>query len=1822
VKFFDSNSGDPVAVVLFLRVASPTSPGPPTAFVGLLAGDKVPVGYYDRGKGQWLPVAPDGRVVQLLSGELFDGDFFSHSDEAAALIAAGFQDEDIFWRAEIQHFSPVDLNLPIDTNGTYPKLGDLQSEDPYKDPCEQSGASTVLCQTMALGESVKVAGTDLTLNYRSNRVPGRRSAFQTLIPLTGDNANGDILRIDLEVLVAGHRFEYSFPDTQHPGVIIGAANQSFPFDAWDGTDAYGRQTQGQQPVTVRVGHVFSAEYTEPFDTREPSFGVISDSMVTLAPARDEVTLWQQWKTNLGIWNARSIGLGGWTLSVHHAYDPVGRLLHLGNGDVHSAERLAIPATISAVAGGAAGPLYTPEGVAIGQDGLMYVTERDNKRIVRVEQNGTVTYFAGCDADICGYAEEGDLVDLPLLAPSAIIAGTDGDFFIADDTGPDGGQRISRIYYDGTSWLFKKVAGSGYPCPADPGDDCGNFGPAAQAPINDTGALIGLAVDQDGSLYVAEHSANRVRRIGPDGYIYPFAGKGDSGGLIGDSGPAVNALIENPRDVAVGPDGSVYICDYGHARIRRVGPDGEITTVAGDDQFTPFLENVPATQSGNECESLVVGSDGSIYYTEEHNVGAPDPPYSSIVRKITPDGVVRTIAGSPPHTECTTSDYALNGCGDLGPATTALFSGTLGSIALDPSGDVLVVDFDIEIVRRIAPAFPGYSLTDILIPSANGRELYVMDQYGKHLTSRDTSTDAALYTFGYDASGRLASVTDADQNQTTISRPTASTVEIAPPGPGTTTITLHQGGDQDGYVAQISNPMSQTTTLGYDPGGLLTGITDPRRQGQTDPTSWYEYDNKGHLTDARDRAGGHKELVATPSGIAYHSHAGAGDDRVTTYSSDDTVPGQVTRTTTFPNVSNPSGVVTTGVTYEDGSTTVMYPDGTIVEQQLAPDPRFGLASPLLGLLEIDTGGPSVKLEQLGNATFTAQGALQSLDYSTTINDTFVYNSQYDAATRDWTVTTPESYQHSVQLTPLGKVSQVQLSGLAPVQYSYWTSTGGGAFRGRLSQVTQGTGPLDARTYDFYYNAEGYLQRIEGPENMTVYYDQYDGAGRLLQMTLPGSRIVTFGYDANGNVTAVTPPRDPADFPGGITTWPAHGFGYDEIDQLDAYNAPPPAPSDPLPITTYEYNAARQLERINRPSGSFVDLVYDVPTSNTGQLQSVRLPQFWHVHTYDQFSAQLTRIDRVDQRVNPDPTETLTIGYQGFLLTDETWQGTVQGRVTTAYDDQLHVSEREVAGGTSVVSTTHFVYDGDGFPLGANPSVPCVPGNCLLDVSRTPAPGNGLVSAIDFGPDLHTAVGHNTFGELSNRSTSYQSSLRYSETIDTRDRFGRITQRTEQVAGGPSRELGYEYDSAGRLYKVYRDPSGSNDLIEEFGYDPNGNRTSYDNYDTNTHWTCSNQCYDHQDRLVSYGPYTYTFDDDGVLQSKEVTATGDQELHDYDALGNLLTVSFYGGLNDNTQIRYLIDGRNRRIGRELWQISPPSLLPGARYYLYQDSLNPVGEVDDAGNLLISYVYVTRPNVPDYFINDQLGQEGTYRILSDHLGSPRVVVRLSDGAVAERLDYTPFGKLTRTTILSPTDYTPIPFGFAGGLQDDLTGLVRFGARDYDPQTGRWTARDPILFGGGDPNLFGYVYGDPVNNADIDGLGRRGRSPWAPAPPASVPVPCVGGLSPQYNLSNIYHDVAEQWLKDVYPTGIQVMQLTVTQSGRVQGSHWSCSANLGRQLYGSPYYEAKISVYEQNPGLQSFYPGSVLVEIQSGTHTSGYPNGLYLWNCSTRSVTPIILY
>jgi RHS repeat-associated protein len=262
-----------------------------------------------------------------------------------------------------------------------------------------------------------------------------------------------------------------------------------------------------------------------------------------------------------------------------------------------------------------------------------------------------------------------------------------------------------------------------------------------------------------------------------------------------------------------------------------------------------------------------------------------------------------------------------------------------------------------------------------------------------------------------------------------------------------------------------------------------------------------------------------------------------------------------------------------------------------------------------------------------------------------------------------------------------------------------------------------------------------------------------------------------------------------------------------------------------------------------------------------------------------------------------------------------------------------------------------------------------------------------------------------------------------------------------------------------------------MTATYNYDSNGNRLS-----VVTTGGTTNGTYDAQDRVTAYGSAAYTYSNNGELQTK--VTSGQTTSYVYDVLGNLKSVTLPNGMT----IEYVVDGQNRRIGKKV----NGTLTTG---WLYQNQLNPVAELDGTGATISRFVYGTKTNAPDYMIKGGV----TYRIVSEHLGSPRLVINTTDGTVAQRIDYDEFGN-----VLSDSNPGFQPFGFAGGLYDQQTGLTRFGARDYDAQVGRWTAKDPTNFDSQDTNLYDYVISDPINQFDPSGK----ILPIAPALPLIFPL------------------------------------------------------------------------------------------------------------------------
>src|SRR5690554_2900080 len=179
-----------------------------------------------------------------------------------------------------------------------------------------------------------------------------------------------------------------------------------------------------------------------------------------------------------------------------------------------------------------------------------------------------------------------------------------------------------------------------------------------------------------------------------------------------------------------------------------------------------------------------------------------------------------------------------------------------------------------------------------------------------------------------------------------------------------------------------------------------------------------------------------------------------------------------------------------------------------------------------------------------------------------------------------------------------------------------------------------------------------------------------------------------------------------------------------------------------------------------------------------------------------------------------------------------------------------------------------------------------------------------------------------------------------------------------------------------------------------------------------------------------------------------------------------------------IDYQINALDQRVAKHRLNEWIPD---DGQHWLWSTDGQLLAEFDAAGDIIRRFIYATRSHVPDMMYAEVNGTWILYRFITDWRGSVRQVVNAWNGDVAQRIAYTPFGR-----VLEDTQPGFQPFGFAGGLYDHETGLVRFGVRDYNPLIGRWTSKDPILFGGGDTNLYRYVGNDPVNFIDPSGLER----------------------------------------------------------------------------------------------------------------------------------------
>jgi RHS repeat-associated protein len=1215
----------------------------------------------------------------------------------------------------------------------------------------------------------------------------------------------------------------------------------------------------------------------------------------------------------------------------------------------------------------------------------------------------------------------------LATARGIAVARDGTLYIAN------GSSIRQVAPDGTMTTLLGMSGSG-----------NSNGPTAAASAQ-IGQAAGLALGPDGSLYVADTLWLKVRRIGTDASRTVTTVAGYHGGVevggsdpesaYGDGGPATAARFntDGVQHIAITADGALYI--GGGSRVRRVGPDGVIETV-GRDNTVCTANRGDGGYAFDACLSvngMAVAPDGNVYISDS---------YDSRVRRIRPDGIIEPFAGTG----------TIGTDGDGGPALAASLVKPAGLVVGNDGAVYIAQGPNLEEqghrVRRVShgiistvvgtgesgldgdggPATAAKLGTPLYLAFGPDRSLYVSCNFNKGV--RKIYQGKPGFSFGeiYVASrdgGRVYFFDDRGRHLRTADSLTGVTLyEFAYDGDGL----LESITDVDGLVTSIERnpttgvpiaihaPFGQVTALSVDADGYLESIANPALE--TVELQYFAGGLLEWMEDARNNR--YQFTYDVDGGLATDSDPEGGI--------------QALARSRIPNgyrIAHDIGIGLT-TTYD----VTRDATGTIVRETEDP---VGLVTTwtrsLNGHIELESpDGTLVATSYQPDGRFGMQAPIAS---SVTLSTPGLTNLSASSA-RSLVLANDDD--------PLSVVSATSTATVGTRQYETTYDRAANTLTiqspmGRESVLTMdaqgrtisamGYG-LEPITTTYYPN--GAVHTVtQGTRTWTSTYDtlgrldtltdplaqvtefEYDAADRVAHTTR-GAVDVGATYDANGNLWTVTPPGQPS-----------HSMTYSGVDLLTSVTAPSPSPGSPATTTSYFYDDTRRLDYATRADGTLVDAQYDA----AGRLWKIVAPEGTTTISYDATTGLPTSVENANV--------TVTSSYFGSYLADESWSGDITGTVHRTYDVNHGIGSVQINSDPAIL----YGYDGDGLPNGAGG----------LSITRSAISGSYETGTLASTVDERT---FDSYGGIDSYVARFGATELFSVTY-TPDELGRIQAKSETILGAKI-DTEYVYDDpVGRLTDVYLTDATAMTTHTHYDYDYNGNRLAVDRDGTVTTAT-----YDDQDRIQTHGGATsYTFDPSGNLESR--VSGGVTTTYEFDSFGTLARVQGAG-----TAVDYITDPLGRRVAKYVNSTFSEG-------FLYFDGIRPVAQLSAPGVVAATFVYASGRHVPDYIIK---GSQ-TYRVFSDHLGSPRLVVNSATGAVAQRIDYDEFGNITYETGIGFQ-----PFGFAGGLRDTDTGLVHFGRRDYDPAIGRWISRDPIGFASGDVNLYAYVSNDPVNAIDPSGL------------------------------------------------------------------------------------------------------------------------------------------
>ncbi len=1190
----------------------------------------------------------------------------------------------------------------------------------------------------------------------------------------------------------------------------------------------------------------------------------------------------------------------------------------------------------------------------------------------------------------------------------------------------------------------------------------------------------VAVDTEGNVYVALDFYGVIYKIDPNGIMNSLTGFYQGWGFSGDGGPAVEARIEGCGGIAVDSNGNIYFSDYGNSCIRKIDANGIINTIAGIPGSSGYSgDNGPADQAQfYGPKGVAVDDIGNLYIADSYN---------NCIRKIDANGIITTIAGG-------------NGAGYSGDGGLAIYAQIYQpeGVAVDQAGNIYTTDataYGPHVIRQvdtsgIITTFAGTSSRgfsgdggiateaqlfyprDVAVDNVGN--VYIADDSNSRIRMVNTSgiitTVAGSGTYAWDGNTGPATLAkfkhplgiavDDDGNIFIADNTNHLVKKVSFPSSFTDTImaggNIFSEENLQGHAISITGFHTKTVDL-------HTGIT----------LRSFEYDDNRRLISIVDRFDNETDISRDENGIP--TSITSPDGITTTLSIDeDNHLNRITYAdgTYFDFEYDPEGLMTNKIE----------PEGNWFEHQFDANGRLVLVTDEEGgnwRYSKDRYANGDSLIQVitaeGNSTSYQDTTDSTGAYASTITGPAgaetLYNRSDDGlhVTKSLSCGMALSFQNNIdpeyryafvremiEATPSG----LEKTTVRDKMYAPDYSTGG------IGSITE-TIAVNGKTTTIEDDLES-QKTVTSSEGRTTAIGYYPDTLLTSSISIPGLYDTTYDYDDRGRpISSITGIRETAyvyntqGFLESITDAENHttSYTYDEVGRVTRIDRPDSSSvwfsydgngnmtvlTNPntvehgfgynkvnlndfyqTPISgsySFDYDGDRQLTQINFPSGDQITNIYD-----TTRLMQVLTPEGNIDYTY-------ICGDKVESMANG--TDSITYGYDGKLLTAEILNGTLYQSLFYEYNDDFNVTAFTYAG-----ETTGYAYDDDELLTGAG----------IFIITRNV--DNGLPETVS-SSSLNLDRAFNGYAEVEAENSTV-SGIAVNSWNLTRDNNGRIIQKTEIVAGVTSNYI-YTYDTLGRLLTVTKD----NSLVEAYQYNANGTRI----YEMNTLKGISgrNLSYSDEDHLLTAGNVSYQYDLDGFLINK--TDGTDVTQYDYSSRGELLNVI----LPDSTLIEYIHDPSGRRIAKKI---------NGAitEKYLWQGLTRLLAVYDSGDNLIMRFEYA------DGRMPAAMTKAGvSYYLVYDQVGSLRMVVDGS-GNVVKVIDYDSFGN-----IISDSDPAfEVPFGFAGGLHDRDTNLVRFGYRDYDPDIGRWTAKDPIFFNGGDTDLYGYCLNDPINAVDPLGFAQ----------------------------------------------------------------------------------------------------------------------------------------